>query len=355
MKNLYLIQTGKITKKFKEIIDYSTKDYAPELITSSRELPDLRGKKIIIAIELDQCGFNVPLFDILLKLKKRGDKSLLNSKAVIIVQSSSELFTKSIARKIILLCNQMGCAFPGHPVVEAIENLNNFLTWQKIYNTPLFEIYKKKCKDLVNRLIKEKLVQIDHPKILILHSSLFKTSNTLMLWRMVKKNLTGEEIRELHVENGTVVDCRGCSYKTCIHYSEEKSCFYGGIMVKEILPAIEGADSIIWLCPNYNDAISAKLMAVINRMTVLYKRVDFRNKTIFSIIVSGNSGTDCIAKQLIGALNINKGFRLPPYFYLTAVANDPGAVRKIPGIKIKAKVFSNRIKKDIKKYDEEDE
>lgn len=353
MKNLYLIQTGKITEKFKEIIDYSTKDYTPKLITSSGELPDLKGKKIIFAIELDQCGFNIPLFDILLKLKKRGDRSLLNSKAVIIVQSSSELFTKSIARKIILLCNQMGCAFSGHPVVEAIKNLDNFLTWQKNYNMPLFEIYKRKCKELVYNLIKEKLVQIDHPKMLVLHSSFFKTSNTLMLWRMVKKNLEGEEIRELHVENGTVVDCRGCSYKTCIHYSEEKSCFYGGVMVKEILPAIEGADSIIWLCPNYNDAISAKLMAVINRMTVLYKRVDFHNKTIFSIIVSGNSGSDCVAKQLIGALNINKGFRLPPYFSLTAIANDSGAVKKIPGIKIEAKAFSNRIKKDINKSNEE--
>jgi hypothetical protein len=353
MKNLYLIQTGEITEKFKEIIDYSTKDYTPTLITSSGELPDLKGKKIIFAIELDQCGFNIPLFDILLKLKKRGDKSLLNSKAVIIVQSSSELFTKSIARKIILLCNQMGCAFSGHSVVEAIKNLDNYLTWQKNYNMPLFEIYKRKCKDLVYNLIKEKLVQINHPKILVLHSSFFKTSNTLMLWRMVKKNLEGEEIRELHVENGTVVDCRGCSYKTCIHYSEEKSCFYGGVMVKEILPAIEDADCIIWLCPNYNDAISAKLMAVINRMTVLYKRVDFHNKTIFSIIVSGNSGSDCVAKQLIGALNINKGFRLPPYFSLTAIANDSGAVKKIPGIKIEAKAFSNRIKKDINKSNEE--
>jgi len=31
-------------------------------------------------------------------------------------------------------------------------------------------------------------------------------------------------------------------------------------MVKEILPAIEDVDCIIWLCPNYNDAISAKLL-----------------------------------------------------------------------------------------------
>jgi len=67
---------------------------------------------------------------------------------------------------------------------------------------------------------------------------------------------------------------------------------------------------MIWLCPNYNDAISAKLMAVINRLTVLYKRVKFWDKTLFSIIVSGNSGSDCVAEQLLGTLNINKGLRL---------------------------------------------
>ena len=243
----------------------------------------------------------------------------------------------------------MGCRFPGHPTVEATHNLNNFLTWQKTSNLPLLEIYKEQAKELVKKLTEENLKLINRPKILVLHSSLFKTSNTLMFWKMVKENLSGEDIKELHVENGNVVDCRGCSYKTCIHYSEEKSCFYGGIIVKEIFPAIEDADCLIWLCPNYNDAISAKLMGVINRMTVLYKRVKFGDKTLFSIVVSGNSGSDCVAKQLIGALNINKGFRLPPYFVLTATANDPGSIRNIPGIDKKAKKFAENIRREIKK------
>jgi len=349
MKKPILVLAGKTSKKFREMVDYATKDYAPNIITSFEELPDMRGKKIIFAIELDQCGFNESLSKILLKLKKRGEKSLINSKAVIIIKSINELFTKSMAQKVILICNQMGCEFPGHSVVEAIESLKNFQTWQKTYKVPLLQIYKNKCREMIYNLIKEKSIKISHPKILVLHSSFIKTSNTLMLWRMVKKYMIDEEIRELHVENGTVVDCRGCSYTTCIHYSEQKSCFYGGIMVKEILPAIENADCIIWLCPNYNDAVSAKLMAVINRITVLYKRIDFRNKTVFSIIVSGNSGSDCVASQLIGALNINKGFRLPPYFSLMAIANDPGAVKEISGINLKAETFSNRIKEEIKR------
>ncbi len=349
MENVYLIKPRKISNNFAKIVEIATKDYQPVIIKTSKYLPDLRDKKIIFAIELDKCGFNISLFEILLKLKERGDDSLSGSRAVIIIQSLSELFTKSTAQRIIFLANQMGCRFPGHSVVEATYNLNNFLTWQKTFDLQLMEIYQKQSKELVKKLIEENLKLVNRPKILVLHSSLFKTSNTLMLWRMVKENFTREDIKEFHVENGTVVDCRGCSYKTCIHYSEEKSCFYGGIMIKEILPAIEDADCIIWLCPNYNDAISAKLMAVINRMTVLYKRVRFWDKTLFSIIVSGNSGSDCIAKQLIGALSINKGFRLPPYFALMATANDPGAIKKVQGIEEMAKEFAKNVIREIKK------
>lgn len=350
MEIVYLIIPGTISNSFADIIKMATKNYHSVIIKTIEDIPaDLRNKKIIFAIELDKCGFNISLFEIILRLRERGNDSLLGSRAVMIIQSPNELFTKNMAQKIIFLANQMGCRFPGNPIVEATRNLNNFFTWQKTFDLSLAEIYQKQSKELVSKLMVENLILIDTPKILILHSSSFKTSNTLMLWEMVKDNLTIGNLSELHLENGTIVDCRGCPYKTCIHYSEEKSCFYGGVIVNEILPAIEDADGIIWLCPNYNDAISAKLMAVINRMTVLYKRVKFWDKTLFSIIVSGNSGSDCVAEQLLGALNINKGFRLPPYFALIATANDPGAIKKVQGIEKRAKEFAENIIKEIKK------
>lgn len=215
MEMIYLVMPGKISGSFAEVIKIATENCQLTIIKTIKDfLVDLQNKKIIFAIELDECGFNIPLFEMLLKIKKRGDDALLGSRAVIIIQSSSALFTKSTAQKIIFLTNQMGCRFPGHPVVEANQNLNNFLTWQKMYNLPLVEIYQEQAKELVKKLTKENLKLINRPKILVLHSSLFKTSNTLMLWKMVKENLGGEDIRELHVENGTVVDCRGCSYKT---------------------------------------------------------------------------------------------------------------------------------------------
>ena len=119
-------------------------------------------------------------------------------------------------------------------------------------------------------------------------------------------------------------------------------------MVEEIYPAIENADAILWVCPNYNDALSANLTAVINRMTALYRKTPFYNKTLFSIIVSGNSGSDSVAKQLLNALNINKGFRLPPNFVIMETANDPRSIIKVDNIEKKAERFAENIMNEIK-------
>lgn len=95
--------------------------------------------------------------------------------------------------------------------------------------------------------------------------------------------------------------------------------------------------------------ISANLVAVINRLTALFRKSKFYDKTLFSIIVSGHSGSDALARQLISALNINKTFRLPPYFALMATANDKGAIEKVPGIMDKARTFAENIKYNIVK------
>ena len=144
---------------------------------------------------------------------------------------------------------------------------------------------------------------------------------------MVKENLSDINITEINIQNGTIVDCVGCPYKTCKHYGQQTKCFYGGIIVKEVYPAILEADSLVFICPNYNDMITANLVALINRLTALFRKTKFYDKTLFSIIVSGHSGGDALAKQLISSLNINKTFRLPPYFSFMAVANDKGALK----------------------------
>jgi multimeric flavodoxin WrbA len=165
---------------------------------------------------------------------------------------------------------------------------------------------------------------------------------------MVKSELANCEIEVLHVENGTVMDCKGCSFKTCLHYSKQSSCFYGGVIVKEIYPAIEKADAVLWICPNYNDAISANISAVINRLTALYRKTGFFEKALYAVVVSGNSGSDSVAMQLLDALCINKGFYLPANFCITAMANDPGAILAVEGIQKTAQAFAENIINNFK-------
>lgn len=317
-------------------------------IQNRHSLPDLRNKKILYAVELDEAGMNIPLFQIISSLYQRGHDALEGASGALLIHSKGALFTKSMAANIIFLTNQLGCRFMGHPLVEATKDLQNFLTWQNIHAIPLADICMKLSKNLGDRLMAEQPLSISNPKILALHSSSKSTSNTLMLWDMVKKNLGAFQVEELHVANGTVLDCIGCTYHTCMHYGLQHGCFYGGFMTKEVNPGVEACDALVWICPNYNDSISSNLMAVINRLTALYRRIKFYDKSVFAIVVSGNSGSDSVAKQLIDALNINKGFRLPPYFVLMATANDPSRILKVEGIEDRARSYSENMIKEIK-------
>lgn len=348
MNHIHLIMPGEISSELSNMAKVITEDVNTTIIRDANNIPNLQNKKIVFAVQLNSIGCNIQLFEILTKLYERGKDSLKGSSGLILIKSPSELYTKSMAQNIIFIANQMGCRFPGHPLVECIQDMENFRTWQKKLKMSTEDICIELCKKARGNFLLDDPKPVIKPKILVLHASSYETSNTLMLWRMIKRHIYNCEIKEFHVENGTIVDCKGCSYKTCKHYSKKNSCFYGGAVVKEILPAIEKADAVIWICPNYNDAISAKIMAVINRMTVLYRKTKFYNKTMFGVIVSGNSGCDSVAKQLIGALNINKSFRLPPNFAIMAIANDPGEIMKVEDIEHRAKEFAENIMREIK-------
>jgi multimeric flavodoxin WrbA len=298
----------------------------------------LKNRKILLVATLDDLGYDIPLITWLSGLKEDTFKGSFSG---LIITSNSEYYTKSMAQDILLHSNRKGLGFVGHSVLEVVRNYKNFQTWEKILKKPLEEIAILHGKQLIERInsfvIKEK------HNVLALHSSSRKTSNTLGLWYLVKRHIENLELNEIHVENGTVVDCKGCQFQTCIHYGKHHSCFYGGIMVEEVLPAIEVSDAIVWICPNYNDSVSANMLAVINRLTVLYRQMSFHDKACYAVIVSGNSGSDSVAKQLIGALNINKGFQLPPYFTIMATANDPLKVLEIEGIESQALTMAKGI------------
>lgn len=347
-KPIYIIRSKKTSDVLEEMIEHASANLGASNLSNTGDLPDLRNSKILFAAELDPSGYCLDLFETINNLLIRGDEALLNSEAVLLLRSKTQFHTKSTAQSMIFNLNRVGCRFPGHPLVESIQDFMNFETWQTQLNMPLREICMMKSRELGEKLARYHPLPMERPKIVALHASSRQTSNTLMLWNLVKEHLRDADVRELHVESGEVVDCRGCSFKTCLHYGSQNSCYYGGVIANDILPAIKEADVLVWICPNYNDSVSAKLMAIINRMTVIYRTAEFDRKNLFAIVVSGNSGSDSVARQLIGSLNVNKNIQLPPYFALTAIANNPGTIMHYPGIEAMAKNFAGNIMENSK-------
>ncbi len=119
-------------------------------------------------------------------------------------------------------------------------------------------------------------------------------------------------------------------------------------MVEEVYPAILRCDALVMVCANYNDAVSANIAAFINRLTALFMAHKFYDKSLFGIVVSGYSGGDLVAQQLISALNMNKTFRLPGRFALLETANDPKTVLQLEGVEERVEKFAHVILNNLK-------
>ena len=104
---------------------------------------------------------------------------------------------------------------------------------------------------------------------------------------------------------------------------------------------------MLFLCPNYNDAVSANLMALFNRMTNLLVQHTLYDKYLFGIVVSGYSGSDLVAQQLLGTMCFNKTAILPGRFCLMQTANDPGSAQKSEGIAGRLDTFAAHIARTL--------
>ena len=305
-------------------------------------MEDLQNRRLLFAVALDPSGCNLAYYGMLRAL--RGSDTLLRgSVAGVIVTGVGEFYTKDVARDMVFAANQAGCAFLGRPLVEATGSLRNFRTQTQIGGTDEVTAFHAAVAELLSRLNGwEKPAPIRH--VLALHASQRTTSNTLALWELVKAALPPEiAVEEVGLRNGTVPDCNGCSYTACLHFGEQGGCFYGGPMVDEVYPAVRKCDALVMLCANYNDALAANLTACVNRLTALFRQTRMYDKRLFGLIVSGYSGGDLLARQLISALNMNKSFYLPPRFSLLETANERGSLVKLPGIEAQAAAFARHI------------
>ena len=305
-------------------------------------LGGLEGERLLFAVALDEGGCGLEYYRMLSALR-RGEESLTGCTAGLVVTGQGELYTKDVARDLVLSANMAGCAFLGRPLVEATGSLRNFRVQAEIRGTDEAAAFALAAEELIDRL------HCEPPpppirRLTALHASSRTTSNTLALWEMVRRELPEHiEIQELCLLNGTVADCNGCAYTACLHFGGQGKCFYGGPMVEEVFPAVRACDALVMLCANYNDALSANLTAFVNRLTALFRQNRFYEKRLYGLIVSGYSGGDLLARQLISGLNMNKSFYLPPEFCLMETANEKGSLAKLPGAAERGAVFARRI------------
>ena len=319
------------------------------------ELPRLRpdqplqNRRILFAVPLDESGVN-PELCALLALLRTHPGYLEGSVAGVMADGAGDLYTKAAGRDLVLSASRAGCRFPGRPLVEAIGSLHNFTVQANNAGCTPEEAYRRAVGDLADRILAFDPPRHDRPKITVLHASNYGTSNTLALWSLVRDALAPScDLTEIALRNGTLEDCSGCPYTMCVHFGEKGDCFYGGVMVQEVYPALRDADALVMLCPNYNDAVSANLTACINRLTALYRTTSFERKALYGIVVSGYSGGDLVAAQLVSSLCMNKGFWLPPDFCLLETANDPGSALRLPGIEERLARFSERMLLHLKR------
>lgn len=360
---IWLTSDGSEASRLKDTLGYAlSKDgTGVTMLNGSREFTaaasegKLKNNRIIFAADLDESGINIEAFEVI-RFLNLNPTALEGSLGGVIIDGRSELFTKDMGRRLVFAADMAGCAFPGKPLVEATGSLANFAVSAKLWQISREQAYAKSCRLLIEKVAsfeaphRQTAFEVDNhgalrkPEILAIHAGNKATSNSFSLWREAAGHLEGKaEIEEISIRNGQVLDCRGCKYEDCLHFGEQEGCFYGGVMVEKVYPAIIKSDVLVLICPNYNDSVSANIMAFINRLTALFRTNDFSRKRIYAIVVSGYSGGDIVAQQIIGAVNMNKNFILPPRFAMLETANDPGTALELPGIKERVKAFAEGI------------
>ena len=303
---------------------------------------------LLFLAAVDELGMGEDFLRILRRIRAM-ENGLEGYAAGVILLGSTELDTKNTARELIFTLAMAGCAFPERPLVEATGSMRNLRVIQKTHALDsLTDALAFSVEGLADRLLSFSPARYERPRLLVLHASDRPTSNTLALGDLVLENLDQRfSTRTLSLRNGTIEDCRGCAYTVCSHFASKGSCFYGGSISQEVIPAVQDCDALLLLLPNYNDAVGANVMAFINRLTSLHVSGGLSGQRLFAVVVSGYSGGDIVAKQAMGALCLNRSFLLPPHFCLMETANDPGEAVQLPGIRQRAASFADRIGREL--------
>ena len=342
MKPLYVIKLGD-SDRLTRLLDTVRKEFPVQFVRPADLETGFRDRHLLFALHLDEFGAGEELY-MLLRLLRRNTDCLNGCVGGVVIDGEGELYTKSAAQALVLAANSAGCLFPGKPLVEGTGSLYNQHILARKEGLSWEETYFLRVRELAHRVLTFVPPRFERPKLLMLHASDHERSNSVWMGRQILSRLPDAvETQEISLRNGTIFDCRGCSYDTCLHFAENQSCFYGGTITEAVLPAIESCSAMLFLCPNFNDAVSANIMALFNRLTNLLVLRDLSDKYVFGVVVSGYSGSDLVARQLLGAMCLNKTAILPPKFCLMQTAHDPGSAKERPGMDQRLDAFARQI------------
>lgn len=308
----------------------------------------LQHRRVLFALSTDACGMEPETLGLLRRL--RADPAAMEgSTAALLIDGESELYTKQLAQEMALAASQAGCTLPGKPLVEGAGLLYNQHILAARRNLSWEETYFVRAHELAERLTRFKPPRFARPRLLALHASEYGRSTTLWLWQQLRARLEADcDIQEIALLNGAIYDCRGCSYSACLHFARNDTCFYGGAISETVLPAIRDSDILFFLCPNYNDAVAANITALFNRLTSLLLHSTLYDKYLYGLVVSGYSGGDLVARQLLGAMCLNKTAMLPPRFCMMQTANDLATAQALPNLSEQLDRFAAELLRTVK-------
>lgn len=336
-----IVVTNDAGARLAETLNAALEGAPHERVPLPAALPRLGGERVLFALSLSEHGLDADVCALIAALRQNPN-AMESAVGAMVIDGAGELYTKQTADMLAFAANMAGCRFPGKPLVEATASLENWRVQAARRGVEPAEAYRQAARELVFRLAAFEPAKIPRPKVLLLHASDHATSNTLQIGAAITARLEAKcDIREISLQNGAIFDCRGCSYKTCAHFARQNSCFYGGVITNDVYPAINECDALLLLCPNYNDSVSANILAFINRLTSVLVYNSLYDKHLYAVVVSGYSGGDLVAQQVLGALCLNKTFMLPPRFAFLQTANDPGEAMQAEGVLERIDAFAD--------------
>lgn len=182
---------------------------------------------------LGTSGINLELYRLIRFLREHPD--FLNGfVGGLLVDSENDLYSKSAAKDLVFAANCAGCAFVGRPLVEGTRTLSNYTIVSNNLGTDLMGAYRESAAGLVKEVLGTDCVRKKCPKVLVLHASSHKTSNTYAIWNRVKEQLPEMEIREDRASKRYAFRLRRMPVQDAAPFWRQGSCFYGGVMVEDV-------------------------------------------------------------------------------------------------------------------------